>query len=279
MIGLIKHARRPTKTVAVVVPMHNREELLPEEQISLRHLVHYLGKYDKYLVVPTGLEVNYPGFRIKRFSGKYFGSAKAYIRLQFQPSFYESFSEYKYILIYHLDALVFSDQLMEWCEADFDYVGAPWIKHPEAPYAGRNEFEGKVGNGGFLLVKIQSCLKVIYSPGYRIDPRIHWERHYKSRPAHIKLLQLPRNYLRYLKVFNNARWEMAQWQRSGDAFWANRAKHYYPEFKIPSVETALRFAFESLPRYCFDRTNHTLPFGCHAWTRYDREFWEPYLLK
>jgi hypothetical protein len=25
--------------------------------------------------------------------------------------------------------------------------------------------------------------------------------------------------------------------------------------------------------------NHRLPFGCHAWPRYDRMFWEPYLVK
>jgi hypothetical protein len=72
---------------------------------------------------------------------------------------------------------------------------------------------------------------------------------------------------------------MSKYKSNEDQFFANRAIHYYPEFKISSVETALRFAFECVPRYCFALNNYTLPFGCHAWHKYDREFWEPYLLK
>src|SRR4051794_6996509 len=117
---------QPTsKTVAVVIPLSNRAELTPDEKISFRHLVHFLGKYDKFLVVPQTLQVDYPGFKIKRFPNKFFGSVVAHTRLMMSPEFYRSFQEYKYILIYHLDALVFSDQLMEWCERDLDYVGAP----------------------------------------------------------------------------------------------------------------------------------------------------------
>jgi hypothetical protein len=32
------------------------------------------------------------------------------------------------------------------------------------------------------------------------------------------------------------------------------------------------------PRLCFELNGRKLPFGCHAWQRYDRGFWEPYLL-
>lgn len=271
--------KRQTKVVAVVVPMPNRSELTPDEKISFRHLLHFLGGYDKYLVVPKSLKLNYPSFGIKRFSDKFFGSTKAYTKLILHPSFYEAFSEYRYILVYHLDALVFSDQLLEWCGADLDLIGAPWIKHPQAPFAGMPAFEGKVGNGGFSLVNIESSLRVIYSPRYHLHPPSYWEKSYGSKPAHVKLFHLPKKYLKHLRIFNNARWEMARWNGSADNFWTNRANHYYPEFKIASVETALRFAFECMPRYCFELTNHKLPFGCHAWARYDREFWEPYLLR
>ena len=41
---------------------------------------------------------------------------------------------------------------------------------------------------------------------------------------------------------------------------------------------ALEFSFELAPRYCFMMNGRRLPFGCHAWFRYDREFWEPFLL-
>src|SRR5438093_5469274 len=111
------------KTVAVVVPMHNRTEITPEEEISFRHLVHFLGRYDKYLVIPKSLKVSYPGFDIKRFDNRFFGSTEANKKLIFSPKFYKAFMDYKYILMNQLDCLVFSDRLEEWCGLDLDYIG------------------------------------------------------------------------------------------------------------------------------------------------------------
>ena len=193
--------------------------------------------------------------------------------------FYEAFRQYKYALIYHLDALVFSDQLVQWCELGFDYIGAPWIKHDEAPYAGVRDFENKVGNGGFSLRKIESFLKVMYSSRYSIEPKMYWQMSYASKSKSVQFLNIHKKFLKNLKIFNNAKWEMFKYWINEDHFWANRATYYYPDFKIAPLETALRFAFECVPRYCFEKNNHVLPFGCHAWHRYDRTFWEPYLLK
>jgi len=271
-----KHA---SKLVAVVVPLSNRKDLMPEEKISFRHLVHFLGKHDKYLVVPKSLQVKFPGFGAKRFDDKFFGNAAAHSKLLLSPTFYKAFIDYKFILIYHLDALVFSDQLTQWCEMDFDFIGPPWIKHEEAPYAGNPTYEGRVGNGGFSLRKIESFLKVIYSPRYYIKPATYWKTYYASKPKHIQYLNLPKKILKRLKIYNNARWEMSNYRKNEESFWANKATHYYPGFKIAPVEVALRFAFECVPKYCFAKNNSTLPFGCHAWHRYGREFWEPYLLK
>ncbi len=61
------------------------------------------------------------------------------------PTFYDAFQAYRYVLIYQLDALVFSDRLTEWCEMDWDYVGAPWLKCADSPWVGAS----RVGNGGF----------------------------------------------------------------------------------------------------------------------------------
>lgn len=265
--------------MAVVVPMSNRSELTAEEEISFKHLIRFLGKYDKYLVIPKSLQVNFPGFGIKRFDNKFFGSAAAHSKLLLSPTFYNAFTDYRFMLIYHLDALVFSDQLTQWCEMDFDFIGPPWIKHEEAPYAGHPVYEGKVGNGGFSLRKIHSFQRVIYSRKYSIDLSEYWNRFYASKPKYTQYLNLPKRILKRLKIRNNARWEMSKYKHNEEAFWANRATHYYPEFTIPSVETALRFGFECVPRYCFEKNNFTLPFGCHAWQKYDRDFWEPYLIK
>lgn len=271
--------RKATKLVAVVVPMSNRSELTPEEEISFKHLIYFLGKYDKYLVVPKNLRINFPGFGIKRFDNKFFGSAVAHSKLLLSPTFYKAFIDYRFILIYHLDALVFSDQLTQWCEMDFDFIGAPWIKYEGAPYSGMAGFEGKVGNGGFSLRKTESFLKVINSSKYYVDPVTYRKTWCAPKPKYLQWLNLPKKFLKCLGVRNNARWEMCRYRKPEERFWANRAQHYYPEFKIAPLQTALGFAFECAPRLCFEKNNCTVPFGCHAWQEYDREFWKPYLLE
>jgi hypothetical protein len=123
-------------------------------------------------------------------------------------------------------------------------------------------------------------LKVICSKKFSIDPEIYWEKAYGSKPKFIQYINIYKRYLKHLKIFNSVRRELSCWSLPSDErFIANRASHYYPAFKIAPLETALRFAFECVPRYCFEKNNHKLPFGCHAWQKYDREFWEPYLLK
>ena len=120
-------------------------------------------------------------------------------------------------------------------------------------------------------------------PANPIDPVKYWQLLCASNPKHIQYLNLPRKYLKRLRILNSARREMARWHlvdwRHEDHFWSDRAKHYYPEFKVAPFETGLQFAFEASPRECFERNGRKLPFGCHAWPRYDRKFWEPYLLK
>ena len=44
-------------------------------------------------------------------------------------------------------------------------------------------------------------------------------------------------------------------------------------------ESVFRFAFERDPLKSLTLTNGQMPFGCHAWERYDRSFWIPFLLQ
>jgi len=45
-------------------------------------------------------------------------------------------------------------------------------------------------------------------------------------------------------------------------------------FTIPLASEAVAFAFEAHPEYLFELNQQQLPFGCHAWQRYNPEFWE-----
>jgi hypothetical protein len=266
------------KLVAIVIPLTKRQELTASEKISLHHLLHHLGAFDKYFIAPRGLGVDHPEVQNKYFSHDYFGSAEAHSKLLLSTLFYKSFAEYNYILIYHLDSLVFSNKLTEWCQKGYDYIAPPWVIHEEAPYAGIPHFEGKVGNGGFSLRRVESFIKVIDSNKYFIDPDKYWQQFCKNRSKFKQLVNLPRKYIKRIPLFNNAKKEIEKKITIEDMFWANRGEYYYPKFKIAPVDVALQFAFECVPQYCYQQNNYQLPFGCHAWEKYEKSFWEPFLL-
>jgi hypothetical protein len=263
------------KTVAIVVPLSYRQELTAEEKISLKQLNHFLGRYDKYALAPKGVNFNLPGLELKPFPRKFFGSPQANDRLGLSRYFYEAFSDYRYMLIYHLDALVFSDQLLDWCGTDLDYIGPPWIPCSDSPWVKTPA----VGNGGFNLRKIDGHLKVLKSSVRSVDPGEYWKSVYGNKPKQVQYLNLPKKYLKYLPCFNKASWEARRWSRPDEYFWVRRGMHYYPDYRVASVEQALRFGFEVAPKLCYELNGFKLPFGCHAWARYDREFWEPYLVR
>jgi len=267
-----------SKTVAIVVPIYRSGGFLTaNEKISFKHLIYFLGTYHKYLIMPKSMEVNFKGFGIKKFSDKFFLGTSTYNKLLLAGNFYEAFSKYEYILIYQLDSLVFSDNLIEWCKKGYDYIGAPWLKsyiHPSVGFS-------RVGNGGFSLRKIKSFLKVLDSKRCFVQSERFWDDLCTSKPKYIQYLYscIPRKLLKRLRYFNNVKWHTRQYWSNEDYFWSDEAKRYYTEFKVAPVEAGLRFAFECAPHYCFKQNNYNLPFGCHAWSRYDRDFWKPYLLK
>jgi hypothetical protein len=254
--------------------MSDRAELTADEEISVRHLTHYLGHYDKYLIVPETLNINRAGFHLARFGSQYFGSVEANTRLMLSRDFYERFQDYEYILIYHLDSLVFSDQLEAWCDTGLDYIGPPWVPTEDTPWVK----EPGVGNGGFCLRKVSSCLNVLYSEQYALPPNEYWQRVQRKRPSPWFWFYWPNKIWKHVRRYNDVQWEVGRYKRHEDQFWGNRAQHYYPDFKIADVEQALQFAFEGEPRTSFEKLGCQLPFGCHAWPKYDREFWEPHLL-
>lgn len=284
--ALVRPSRRrtrPSRKVAVVVPLPSRSDLLPDEIVSMRHLRHFLWRYDKYVLAPRGTDRSYDGFTTLYFHPKFFGSAAAHNRLNYWPRLYQAFEDYEYVLIYHLDSLVFSDQLLRWCDAGFDYIGAPWIPCPDTPWVR----EPRVGNGGFTLMNVRAALDVLYARYHR-EPWSYWSdllvrNEERLRPLRAALQWLRRRGVRTTLV----EWPLRQWAISDDPashgynndyLWAFHASRYAPGYAVAPVEEGLRFAFEASPRQCFERNGRQLPFGCHAWARFDRDFWVPYLL-
>lgn len=244
--------KKPSKLVAVIVPLSTRPDLTADEQLSLKHLRRFLGHYDKYMIAPESLEVSTGDFTVKRFGDQYFGSIANHCKLLVSPHFYKTFSDYQYIFIHHLDSIVLSDQLTEWCERGYDYIAPPWIKYEGAPYAGLG-IDNLCGNGGFSIRKVQSLLRVL------------------------RILNRPRPTREYLyRVTRRRKW--IEHKRGEDVFWGTVAPQIDPSFRVAPFKEALRYAFECNPRLCYETNNRQLPFGGHAWPFYDRSFWEPHLL-
>lgn len=248
-------------SVAVAVPVY-RTRVDDDESISLRHLRANLGGYDAYVVASEGVTppVDLP---TKRFS---FSTHRQYSNLLLSSEFYETFAGYEYLLVHQLDSLVLADELEAWCAHGFDYVGAPWVRRgPD----GRPAFVG-VGNGGFSLRRVGTFLRVLELAERPLE-RARLAAGHAAAATRRFAVRLPRVRRAALATWS-ARY------RYEDKFWSKEAPRLLPSFRIPPAEVAVGFAFETQPRFCFERNGGRLPFGAHHWALHDRAFWEPYLL-
>jgi hypothetical protein len=242
--------------------------LSSDEAISLRHLKHYLNRYDKFLVIPEDLDFSDPDFDgIRRFPSAYFESRATYSRLLLSEKFYSAFSDYEYILCYQLDCLVFSDQLGEWCSKGYDYIGAPWFKRPGLGwnYTGPE----RAGNGGFSLRHVEHSIDAIRRSNQTgLGDVVRAVAELRSGWFHADLK----------RALLLKRYAATTYPHNEDIWWSY-AQNYMSEFRVAPVEVAVKFAFETNPQYCFERNGRQLPFGCHGWNRYQRAFWQQYLLR
>ena len=236
--------------VAVVIPIY-KTDLSKYETISLDRCLKIFVNNKIAIIAPEGLPLekikllNSAKYEVHWFPESTFTGIESYNRLLLDREFYCRFIKYKYILIYQLDAFVFFDQLKDWCRLSYDYIGAPWVGvdwFNELHKTGFGNFWGHfgnqkcmVGNGGFSLRRIKSFLFALMMLKSRAD----------------------------------------NWAHNEDLFWSFEVPNNLPFFKKPNVDIAMKFSFELNPRECFARTHGELPFGCHAWERYDIEFWRP----
>jgi hypothetical protein len=249
MFGLAHN--KPQEQAAVVIPVY-RKDLSLYEQISMKRCHEVLGKHPLFFISPEGLRIDGDDWSsygsILYFHPEYFGNTSAYNRLMFSPAFYRRFADFEYILIYQLDSFVFKDQLSYWCGLSYDYIGAPWIglnRREEIrgllPFWERRGFIRRilgqkisnVGNGGFSLRRVRT----------------------------------------FLLLSALLRRKMRVWPLNEDTFWSFAAPCYFPFFRKPTTEIAIQFSFELDPRKAYELNHCELPFGCHAWWRYDFEFW------
>lgn len=268
-------------TAAIVIPAY-KVEISGFEEISFRQVLRLFKKYPIYLAVPQGLELaaydqiaEQEGQKIQYcfFDPGYFSSVEGYNRLLVSTDFYKKFHNYDYILIHQLDAFVFEDQLEHWMEKGFDYVGAPWLEN-FAESSGEDAFTG-VGNGGLSLRKVKSALKVLNRFSYLKGPRYLFSLYFNSEQS-ITLFRFW-ELLKKLTIANNTHFLFNDYDKNEDVFWGRYANRNFSWFRVPSPREALQFSMEVQPKEMYKINDQQLPFGCHAWWKYDLDFWTPFI--
>lgn len=265
----------------IVIPVY-KGDITQYEKMSLRQCCKVMSKYTICLVTYKDLDCTVY-YRIaqeydiqllrENFDEHYFAGLDAYNKLMIAKEFYLRFKNYDYMLIYQLDAYVFRDELEEWCKKGYDYIGAPWFGEYKSYEEGAKLW--KVGNGGFSLRKISTYIRILTRkrPVYGVS---HLWQSVSDRDF------FHRCYYVLKSIFgwhNTMDYYTSQYVDQEDLFWCVDVNQYGYTLCIPNVAEAIAFSFERSPEYLYEQNNNTLPFGCHAWQKYDYEsFWKKYIL-
>lgn len=253
--------------IAVVVPIY-KLPLSLDDKTCLDQLFKVLVGYDIIAIYPDDLDMtdvcrDYPLFIRKPMERSNFTSLRAYNKLVLSTSFYDAFSNYKYILINQLDTYLFSDELCYWANAGFDYVGAPFVPDKDKYWSGfrrlwcnlnfaLRRYDGtnphhsqwyQVGNGGLCLRKVSKLQAITKKYRQQIDDDLADEKAFYP-----------------------------------EDLWLSFELKGEDKLIVPDWRTALQFSIECSPEKCLDINDGKLPFGTHAWTlERHRPFWQRYI--
>lgn len=262
--------------VVVIIPVH-KEKLSSDEILSLKQCGRTLNKYDIRIIHSSSLNtieykkvIQNVGF--VEIEPKWFSSIKAYNELKKSKSFYSLFRDYEYLLTYELDTWVFRDELTEWCNKGYDFIGAPLFEDVK----GHSNTDFKAGrNSGFSLRKISTCLRILN----RLDTIIRFRKFwYHSKIQSIIPFENPFFEKTFgIKFTNYFKGLWGGLHYNEDAFWARYVPATFPQYKLASIDECIKFSFERRPSFLFSLNDEKLPFGCHAWMKHEPEFWKKYI--
>jgi hypothetical protein len=267
--------------LAIILIFVHKPSISSFEKASLIQCFKVLGHHPIKLVCPTTLDTRVyseivPSIEIDFINPRWQSSYQMYSRLKVSRFLYDRYKRYEFILVYELDAFVFQDELEYWCSQGYDYIGAPWFEGFDeatslSPLIG-------VGNGGFSLRRVDAALKALhrFSILDKDKAKKDWEL-WKSRGNHLKgLLSIAKSYT----ITNNSFYLFNEFEENAeDIFWGKYINRNFDWFNVAPVDQALKFSFEVNPKLLFAANNNSLPFGCHAWWKYDFDFWLPHIQK
>jgi len=260
----------------IVVPTH-RENPTPEESISLRQLGRVMGDREIVILSPRHLDLGrtmelLPKAGQVRVDPCWMDSHGAYNRMIISPLLCHIFAGYSHLLLHEPDSIVLSDRLDHWCLQPYDYIGAPWFT-PRSSGEGAELIPG--GNSGFSLFRLAAMKRVTSS----------WRRWYPLRYT----LGDFRSCLRgnpdglrkgLLGLYPGGLLKGAHRLYSSfcDQYWSLMVPSIDKRFRVAPSDVAVRFSWEKWSFLCMEMCRGHLPFGLHAWAKYDFDFLLPHFI-
>lgn len=267
--------------VAIVIPIYKKQPT-QEELISLQQAIKILGNYSLILVCPNSLKIenyilNYDYFLVERFKDSFFKSIDGYNKLMMSKQFYHRFFNYEYILIYQLDAYVFRDELEYWCKLNFDYIGAPWFVDTKIPV--KDQVLYGIGNGGLSLRKVKSHYNALSFFAIHFFLKSLYESYTQYLESNLNKFSRIKffitSYLTRVFFIKNSKYFSIKLNE--DKYWCLVVPKINLNFKVAPIEVGIKFSFEENPDILYAMNKNELPFGCHAWARYNKEFWSQFI--
>jgi hypothetical protein len=261
------------KLCVVVIPIHS-DKPTKNELVSFKQCFDVLKKHTIKIIIPRGLNMDaykqvVSSFEIIEIDSIWQSSIEKYNKLKLSWFFYDLFKEFNFLLTYELDAFVFEDKIDFWCQKNYDYIGAPWFLGYGLPKS--NEIIG-VGNSGFSLRKISSMRNAIHN--------IYIGKSNYSLLSIQRIKVIIKRCLFYVNIFRKENYTIQNYNHfNEDGFIALVIPQHIKNFNIAPINEAIKFSFEVKPVYLYELNNNNLPMGCHAWEKYDFEFWKPYIEK
>ena len=263
------------RLVTVVIPIYTLN-LDDTELLALRQCFKVLGGHDIAIIKPRSLDLSplnriiggTPRYRVEAFDDSYFAGREGYNRLMLSTELYERFLSSQYIFIHQTDVYVFRDELDNWCQRGYDYIGAPWLP--------------AIGDvSGYNLIR--RAIYLIRRGLGKFKPTCHAiNLKYKVGNGGCSLRHTRHLYeasLKMTELLTRAANGSSNSEYFEDVVWSVRVNEEQPgTLSIAPCEEAVRFSVESHPSMAMRLSGGRLPMATHAFARRrNRSFWKQYI--
>ncbi len=263
------------RLVTVVIPIYTLK-LSDVDWLALRQCFKVLGHHDIAIIKPQSLDLSpfpdliggNPQYRVEAFDDSYFAGREGYNRLMLSTDLYRRFLDSRYIFIHQSDVYVFRDELEQWCQRGYDYIGAPWLP-AEGDVSGWNLPRRAIYMLRQLMGKRKSSCHPI-NLKYRVGNGGCSLRHTRHlHDASVKLAD----------ALARAAADSSTSENFEDVVWSVRVNELSPgTLRIAPYQEAALFSIESHPSMAMRITGGQLPMATHAFARRrNRTFWKQYI--